>query len=401
MRKNRNKGQNDKIALSLQGGKMRVIIAAAGTAGHINPGLAIANKIKEKQKDSKIIFIWTTRGLENDLVPRAGYELKTINAYGLSKKISVQTLKNNIKTLKGFGEARKIVKEFKPDIVIGTGGYICGAVITAAKKYKIPTLLHESNAFPGKAIKFLSKKADTILVSFKDAIPRIKHAKNVVFTGTPVKIKKIDYTIEEKKKILEQFNLNMLRPIVLVFGGSQGAQKINETIVDIIKNKLNKEYQIIWATGPKQYDIIKEELENSGININYIENIKIVPYIYNMEEIMNVVDLIVARSGAMTITEISNLGKPSILIPLPNVSNNHQLYNANVLENLKAARIILNNELTGSILNNEINNIILDKKELGEMGKNALKASVSDVENKIYREIEKLVPKGTGYFGTN
>ena len=169
--------QNDK------GGKMRVIIAAAGTAGHINPGLAIANKIKEKQKDSKIIFIGTTRGLENDLVPRAGYELRTINAYGLSKKISIQTLKNNIKTLKGFGEARKIIKEFKPDIVIGTGGYICGAVITAAKKYNIPTLLHESNAFPGKAIKFLSKKADTILVSFKDAIPRIKHAKNVVFTG--------------------------------------------------------------------------------------------------------------------------------------------------------------------------------------------------------------------------
>ncbi len=372
---------------------MKVIIAAAGTAGHINPGLAIANKIKEKQKDSKIIFVGTTRGLENDLVPRAGYELKTINAYGLSKKISIQTLKNNIKTLKGFGEARKIVKEFKPDIVIGTGGYICGAVITAGSKYHIPTLLHESNAFPGKAIKFLSKKADTILVSFKDAIPRIKHAKKVVFTGTPVKIKKIEYTMEEKKKILEQFNLNLLKPSVLIFGGSQGAQKINEAIVDIIKNKLNKEYQLIWATGPKQYDVIKEELENNGININNIENVKIVPYIYNMQEIMNVVDLIVARSGAMTITEISNLAKPSILIPLPNVSNNHQLYNAKVLENLKATKIILNNELTGKILDEEINKIALNKQVLKEMGKNAYKASVDNVEDKIYSEIEKLIQK--------
>ena len=166
---------------------MRVIIAAAGTAGHINPGLAIANKIKAEQKDSKIIFIGTTRGLENDLVPRAGYELKTIDAYGLSKKISIENIQKMYKTLKGYGEAKEIIKEFKPDIVIGTGGYICGATISAAHSLKIPTLLHESNAFPGKAIKMLAKKTDTILVSFKDAIPRIKKAKNVVFNGNTSK----------------------------------------------------------------------------------------------------------------------------------------------------------------------------------------------------------------------
>ena len=172
---------------------MKAIIAAAGTAGHINPGLAIANKIKKEQKDSEIIFIGTTRGLENDLVPRAGYKLKTIDAYGLSKEISIENIKKMYKTLKGFGEAKKIIKEFKPDIVIGTGGYICGATITAAHSLNIPTLLHESNAFPGKAVKMLAKKTDTILVSFKDATPRIKNCKNVVFTGTPVKIKKQNY----------------------------------------------------------------------------------------------------------------------------------------------------------------------------------------------------------------
>ena len=371
---------------------MKVIIAAAGTGGHINPGLAIANKIKQEEKDSKIVFIGTTRGLENDLVPRAGYELKTIEAYGLSKQISTENFKKIYATLKSTSKARKIIKEFKPDIVIGVGGYICGPVVWAAHKEKIPVVLHESNAFPGKAIKMLASKAETVLVSFEEAQKRITNAKKIVCTGTPVKIEKRNYTVEQKNEILKQIELNNTMPIILIFGGSQGAQKINEAIVGIIENKLNKNYQIIWATGPKQYDIIKSELAKKDININNIKNTKIVPYIYNMEEIMNVSDIIVARSGAMTITEISNLGKPSILIPLPNVSNNHQLYNAKVLENLKAARIILNNELTGGILNNEINNIILDKKELGEMGKNALKASVSDVENKIYREIEKLVP---------
>lgn len=370
---------------------MKVIIAAAGTAGHINPGLAIANKIKQEEKDSKIIFIGTTRGLENDLVPRAGYELRTIEAYGLSKKISIETIKKMYKTLKGYGEAKKVIEDFKPDVVIGTGGYICGAVIMAAHKQKIPTLLHESNSFPGKAVKMLARQTDTILVSFEDAIARIKKAKNIVYTGTPVKIKKKEYGINEKNEIINKLGLNGAKPIILVFGGSQGAKHINEAIIEIIKNKLNKNYQLIWATGPKQYDIIKETLETNNININNIENIKIVPYIYNMEEVMNVVDVIVSRSGAMTITEISNLGKPSILVPLPNVSHNHQLYNAKVLEKVGAAKIILDDQLEGNKLSNTIEEIILDKKQMEEMGKNALKVSTTDAEERIYQEIKKLV----------
>ena len=361
--------------------------------------LAIANKIKEEEKDSKIIFIGTTRGLENDLVPRAGYELKTIDAYGLSKKISIENIKKMYKTFKGLGEAKKIIKEFQPDIVIGTGGYICGATISAAHSLGIPTLLHESNAFPGKAVKMLAKKTDTILVSFEDAKARIKNAKNIVCTGTPVKIVKKDYGINEKLQIIKKAGLNETKPIVLIFGGSQGAQKINEAILGILKNKLNKDYQIMWATGPKQYDIIKERLfdfpRNSQItnNINNIENAKIVPYIYNMEEIMNVSNLIVARSGAMTITEISNLGKPSILIPLPNVSGDHQFHNAKVLENVGAAKIILNDELNDKILNEQIEKIVLDKNIEVQMSKNALKVSTHDVEDKIYKEVLKLVKK--------
>lgn len=375
---------------------MRVIIAAAGTGGHINPGIAIANKIKEKEKDSEIIFIGTTRGLENDLVPRNGFELKTIDAYGLSKKISLENIKKMIKTLKGYGQAKKIIKEFKPDIVIGTGGYICGATISAAHNLGIPTLLHESNAFPGKAVKMLAKKTDTILVSFEDAKKRINNAKKIVFTGTPVKIKKMQYSSEEKNKILNSVGLKNDKPIVLVFGGSQGAQKINEAIIGIIKNNLNDKYQIIWATGPKQFDIIKEKLQDYKISINNIKNTKILPYIYNMEEIMNVSDLIVARSGAMTITEISNLGKASILIPLPNVSGDHQLYNAKVLENVKGAKIILNDNLNADILHKYIEEIVLNKMVLCDMSDNAFKVSTSNVEEKIYNEVLRTI-KEKGY----
>ena len=370
---------------------MKVLISAAGTAGHINPGLSIANKIKEEEKDSKIAFIGTTRGLENDLVPRAGYELKTIDAYGLSKKISIDNLKKLYKTYKGIGEAKKIVKEFNPDIVIGTGGYICGAVVVAAKANKIPVLLHESNSFPGKAVKMLAKKADTILVSFEDAKTRIPNCKNVVFTGTPVKIKKQDYGINEKLKIIKSIGLNETKPIILIFGGSQGAQKINEALINIIEQKKNKNYQIICGAGPKQFDIIKKKLSKKSININNIPNCKIVPYIYNMEEVENIADVIVARSGAMTITEIANLGKPSILVPLPNVSNDHQMYNAKVLEKVGAAKIIKNDELTGDILNREIEDIILDKQKCIQMGNAAYTVSNQNVEEKIFNEIKKLV----------
>ena len=309
----------------------------------------------------------------------------------MSKKLTIENIKKLYKTFKGYGEAKKIIKEFKPDVVIGTGGYICGATISAAHNFGIPTLLHESNAFPGKAVKMLAKKTDTILVSFKDAEDRIKNAKKIVFTGTPVKITKKDYSINEKLNIIKTTGLNETKPIVLIFGGSQGAQRINEAILGILQNRLNKNYQIIWATGPKQYDIIKKQLQDKNISINNVENAKIVPYIYNMEEIMNVSNLIVARSGAMTITEISNLGKPSILVPLPNVSGNHQLYNAKVLEDVGAAKIILNDELSDTELNSKIEEIVLDKNKEIQMSKNSLKVSTNNVENKIYKEIVRVI----------
>ena len=364
---------------------MKVIIAAAGTAGHINPGLSIANKIKKEEPSSEIIFIGTKRGLEKDLVPRAGYKLKTIDAYGLSLKRPDRL----IKTLKGFREAKKIIEEFKPDVVIGTGGYICGAVITESNKLKIPTLLHESNAYPGKAVKMLLPRTDCVLVGFEDAKERLKKAKKVVVTGNPTKIKDLNYSKDEKERIIKNLGLTPDKPILLVFGGSQGAKAINDAVIKIIKNKANKNYQIIWAAGPVQYNIIKEELQNSNMDIEKITNTKIYPYIYNMEEIMNISDLFICRSGAMTINEVSIVGKPAIFVPLPGVSQNHQEYNARVLEKIGAAKIILNKDLENTDLNKYVENIIYNKILLKEMGVKAKKVANGDALEKIYKEIKR------------
>lgn len=370
---------------------MKVIIAAAQTGGHINPGIAIANKIKKENKNARIMFIGTTRGLENDLVPRAGYELRTIEAHGINRKISISNIKNMFKTLKGLNEAKKIVKEFKPDIVIGTGGFICGPVLMAAKKYKIPTMVHESNAFPGVATKLLSKRVDTVLVGFEDAKSRLPNAKKIVVTGTPTKIKKVNLSKSQKEKMIDELGLDKELPIVLVFGGSQGAKSINSSLIDIIKNKTNSNYQIIWASGPKQYDVIKENLKELKIDINKIRNVKILPYIYNMEEMMNLADIIISRSGAMTITEIAITGKPAIFIPFPFATENHQEYNAKVLEKIGAAKIILDKNLTGDLLNETIENMAKDKEKLKQMGEIAKSISVPDVEDRIYSEIKKAI----------
>ena len=372
---------------------MKVIIAAAGTGGHINPGLAIANKIKKEKPEAEIIFVGTNRGLENDLVPRAGYELKTIEAYGFSKEISISNFKKMIKTAKGFKQAKKIVQDFKPDIVIGTGGYICGAVITAATKCKVPTILHESNAYPGLAIKMLSKKVDTVLVGFEEAKKRLPKAKRVVVTGTPTKTKNIELSSGEKRKIKEELKFSNDLPLILVFGGSQGAKAINEALIDIIKNKQNSKYQIIWAAGPSQFDEIKQELEDSNLDINNLENVKIVPYIYNMEEIMKTCDLVIARSGAMTLAEIALAGKPAIFIPLPSKSANRQEDNARVFEKAGAAKVILNSELNSEILSKNINEIISYEEKMVDMGHKAKKMAIYNVEDRIYDEVAKLLKK--------
>ena len=278
---------------------MKVIIAAAGTAGHINPGLAIANKIKQEEPISEILFIGTDRGLENDLVPRAGYKLEHVEAYGLGKN-----MKKNLKTFKGIFQARKIIKEFNPDIVIGAGGYICGPAIIAAHLEKKATIIHESNAFPGKAVKLLARITDKILISFEEARTRIGKAKKVVLTGTPIKVPE-SLTEKRKQEIFNEIGLQGKKPVVLIFGGSQGAKKINEAVVELLSKNEELNYQIILSTGAKQYDTVFELMREKQVDITKSGDVRILPYIYNMTEVEQISDILVCRSGATTIAEIS------------------------------------------------------------------------------------------------
>lgn len=392
---------------------MRVIIAAAGTGGHINPGIAIANKIMEEEENSKIIFVGTNRGLEVDLVKRAGYELKTIDAYGISRSFTIENIKRLLKTIQSIKSAKKIIKQFKPDIIIGTGGYICVPVFKAANELKIPYVIHESNALPGVATKIFSKRAKKVLLGFKEAKDRLKYTKNIVVTGTPTKVKNLKYSVEQINEKKSELGFDKNKKLVLIFGGSQGAKSINNAVKDLVTKSnmvlnntisitdrngsmstidlYDNDYQIIWAIGKGQYDNIKSEFTKAKIDIDNIPNVKALPYIYNMEEIMNIADLIVSRSGAMTITEIEKVGKPAIFVPFPYAAENHQEYNARAVEKVGAAKVILDKDLNAETLDKTIKQIIDNDDELKQMGKRSSLLSVNDVEDRIYAQIKDIV----------
>ena len=366
---------------------MKVVIGTAGTAGHINPGIAIANKIKSEEPDSEIIFIGTDRGLEDDLIPKAGYKIKHVEAYGVDRKPTIENLRRLMKTIHSISEAKIILKEFKPDLVIGTGGCITLPVCRAAQKLNIPYMIHESNVLPGIATKLMSKKAKCIMLGFKEAKSNLNSKAKTVVTGNPTNIKDLKLSKEDKAKIIKEIGLNPDLPIILAFGGSQGAKSINTAVENLVLQENN--YQIIWAPGKNNYESVKEFLYKNGKDIDNIKNAKIYPYIYNFEEIINISDLIVSRSGAMTIIEIENVGKPAILIPLPHATENHQEYNARVLEKANAAKVILDNELNTDILNKTIQELISNKENLKQMSENSRKLSIKNVEDKIYNTIIK------------
>ena len=374
---------------------MRVIFACAGTGGHINPAIAIANIILQKEPDSKFLFVGTKDGIENELVTKAGYEIKQIRTGKIIRSITLKNFSAIINTVKGMGDANKLVKEFKPDVVIGTGGYICVPVMHASKKYKIPYILHESNAFPGVSVKLYAKNAVTVMVGFKDAKSRLKNGKNVVYTGTPARFTKENIQILNRDKCRTKLKLNNIsKKIILVTGGSQGAKRFNQVILDMVKTYLSDDIYIVLVTGNKNYDEIlnlKREIEKEK-NIKLDKYIKIEKFVHNMDEMYKAVDMCITRAGAMTITELEIAGKPSILIPLPTAAENHQFYNAKVLANSHAGIIIEQKDLTLKLLYDKINYMINDKN-LKMMSDNALKLVTNGVEEKIYKCIKDAVKK--------
>lgn len=356
---------------------MKVLIAAGGTGGHINPGIAIANMLVNRGDEVK--FIGTASGMEKDLIPKAGFDIEYIHAEGIHRGFSLKNFRTILNLKKGINDCKKIIEKEKPDLVIGTGGYVTAPLMIAGLKMKIPTMIHESNALPGKTTTWLSKKVDVIALGFDDAKKKISKAKNAVFTGNPTKMN-VELTKEEAKK-----KLGISGKLVLVFGGSQGAKKINETMIEFINENKELDYKVIFATGTKNYDDVISQIKVDN------KNFQVEKYIYNMNEVMKASDLVVCRSGALTVTEIAVVGVPAIMIPFPYAAENHQFFNAKTLEDANAGIIIEEKDLNKEILQSKIESIINDDSKMAEMSANAKKIGDDKAIYRIEKEIDKIV----------
>ncbi|MGN1457946.1 MAG: undecaprenyldiphospho-muramoylpentapeptide beta-N-acetylglucosaminyltransferase [Acutalibacteraceae bacterium] len=370
---------------------MRILFAGGGTAGHINPALAIAGYVRSRQPNAEILYVGSKGGMEERLVPQAGYEFRGITVQGFKRKLTPKAIKDNIVTVKkafsASAESKKIIKEFKPDICVGTGGYVSGPVLRAADKLGIPIIIHEQNAFPGVANKMLAKRAARVMLAMPAAKKHFPENCNFVNTGNPVRG---DILTADKEQARKELGLDG-RPVILSFGGSLGARIINESLADIIaRSAKDGKYQHIHAYG--QYgkwfpDLLKEK----GVDLENATNLDIREYINDMPTCLAAADVVIARAGAITLSEIEVKGKPSILIPSPNVAENHQYHNAMSLVEKNAAVMIEEKDLTPEKLTEEIDKLASDPDRLREYSANAKNMAVSDASKRIYSVIVETI----------
>lgn len=359
---------------------MRIVVSAGGTGGHIYPALAIINRIKESEPKAEILYIGTTDRMEKDIIPSYGIKYIGIKVRGLERKFSF----NNFKAIKYFfdaiSESKRILKEFKPDLVIGVGGYVTGPVIYAAKKLGLKTMIHEQNSILGLSNRFLVKYSDVIAISFPNTIDYIDSGREkVVYTGNPCSENAIKKTMMDKTKL----GLTKNKKLVLIVMGSLGSKIINNKMKMMLQFFNNKDYEILFVTGKDYY----EEFNS----LSLANNIKIVPYIEDMVRIMKDTDLMISRAGATTMSEIIALSIPTILIPSPHVTDNHQLKNALDLVEKNAALLIEEHDLDGDILVRTVDKILSDDKQYNKIKINLSKNSIPDSATKIYEEIKKLI----------
>ncbi len=368
---------------------MRVLMSGGGTGGHVNPAIAIANIIKQNCPDSVIEFVGTKRGIENKLVPHAGYKLHHIEIQGIRRSLSPDNIKTAFLAAKSFSDCKKIIKKFKPDVVIGTGGYACWPVVAAASSLKIPTVLHESNATPGFAIKMLEKKATKVFVNFEETIPQLKYPEKAVRVGNPLRG---DFsTVSREGARAHQGITGKYRYMILSVGGSMGAERINQEVIDMMKTYTSRHPEIlhIHGTGAIEYEETKKMFLEAGLD--KYDNLQLLEYIYDMPEKMAAADIVINRAGAMTLSEIAVLGRASVLIPSPNVTNNHQFKNADVLRRADACILIEEKELCDHALARAVESLIEDGDKRTRMEKNVEQFAVKDAAQRIYEYIEKTV----------
>ena len=356
---------------------MRVIISAGGTGGHIYPALAIINKIKEKEPDSEFLYIGTHNRMEKDIVPSKGIPFKSIEMYGFSKKIF-----KNFKTVKclfkAFGECRKRIRDFNPDIVIGVGGYVTVPVVVSAHKLGYKTFLHEQNALPGKSNRYLSKHCDLIGVSFESSLDKFPKDK-AIFTGNPCSEDALKAPIVLKSTL----GLSATKKLVLIVMGSLGAGRVSKYLEKELNYFKDKDYEVLFVTGKGSYEEV--------MKYSYPKNVKIIPFYEGLTSVMKKTDVMVSRAGASTLSEIIALEVPSILIPSPYVANNHQYLNALDLVNKDAALMIEEKDLSDGVLVKKVDSLINDEIKIKEIKNNLRGMQIKDSASIIYDNLKRVV----------
>lgn len=361
---------------------MKVLLSGGGTGGHVYPAIAIANKIKENNPEAEILFVGTSTGIESEIVPKNGYEIKTITVQGFKRKVDLDNLKRGIKLMKGLNEARKIVKEFNPDIVIGTGGYVSGPVLFSARGKGAITVVHEQNSFPGITNKILSTKASLIITCFEEAKDRFpeKGKQRVALIGNPVRKELLQVS---KKDARNNINIPQDKKMVLAYGGSGGFKKINDAMVQTVKSMVKEDVAFIYATGKRFYEDFLKELGN----IELKKYQRVVPYLEDMTNSLSASDIVIGSAGATSLSEITALGKASIIIPKAYTAENHQEYNARSISDNGAGVCILESELTPELLERTLFDILNDDDKLKKMEDNSKKIGKPDAVDDIYNII--------------
>lgn len=359
---------------------MKIAISGGGTGGHIYPALALVRELKKNHPDAEFLYIGTEKGLENKIVPREGIPFETIDITGFKRSLSMENFKTVMRFFKGVKKSKQLLKEFRPDVVIGTGGYVCGPVVYAASRLNIPSIIHEQNSVAGLTNKFLSRFVTKVAICFEEASDAFPSEK-IVFTGNPRAQEVVGIDAPD---VLQKYGLDPEKQTVLVFGGSRGARGINEAIETILPKWDQRAYQLLYVTGDVHYEKIKDTLPNLG------NHISVVPFIYDMPSILNAVDLVVSRAGATTLAELTALGLPSILIPSPYVTANHQEKNARALEKNGAAVVITEAELRNTDMMQVIDSIILDAEKLKAMRFEAKQMGTPDAADRLARLVMEI-----------
>ena len=364
---------------------MKIVISAGGTGGHIYPAIAIINKIKEEEPNSDILYIGTSDRMEKDLIPQLGIKYQEINVHGLKRKLTLDNVKVLYEFLKARQQCKKIIKEFNPDIVIGAGGYVTGPVIWAAKKLGKKTFIHEQNSVVGLSNKYLTKFADKIGVSFESTLTSFPKEK-VILTGNPCSEKALKMEIANK----EDYGLDKDKKLVLIVMGSLGSRTINDKITSFLNSFRNKDYQVLFITGNSYYEKVKR--------LKVPENVIIKPFINELPSLMKVTDLMITRAGASTMSEILVLNVPSIFIPSPYVTNNHQYKNAMDLVNKNAGLILEEKDFTKENLISLIDKTLSDQDKYDKIKNNLKELGIKDSSTRIYEVLKEMIIDDKKFF---